>query len=213
MVDVRRLLVARIIAIVLMVGAMVAARVAVVVHAVALIVMAVTLDGSEVVAADVMSASRFDGADIERSISVMHLTLVTAHVIVAGGIFGAAVSSDVGLEVQWGIEVEECPVAIDRIDAERPCTTCAVQWTVEVFAIQEAAILTAGQYVADIVIAVIQVFVVTIDGVAVTINDIVHDAVYLIEEVEVNLVDIIVLCWSEVKFVGHAVADEAGVIT
>ena len=118
MVDVGRLLVARIVAIVLMVGAMVATRVAVVVHAVSLVVVAVTLDGSEVVAADVMSVSRFDGADRERSISVMHLTLVTAHVIVTGRIFGAAVSSDVGLEVQWGIEVEECPVAIDRIDAE-----------------------------------------------------------------------------------------------
>lgn len=74
------------------------------------------------------------------------------------------------------------------------------------------AILTAGQYVADIVIAVIQILIVTIDGIAVTIDDIVHDTVDLIEEVKVNLVDIIVLPWREVQFVGHAVADEAGMI-
>jgi len=195
-----------------MVGAMVATRVAVVVHAVSLVVVAVTLDGSEVVAADVMSASRFDGADREWCITVVHLTLVTAHVIVTGRIFGATMCSDVGLEVQRGIEIEECPVAVDGIDAERPLAASAVQWTVEVFAIQETAILTAGQYIADIVIAVIQILIVTVDGIAVTIDDIVHDTVDLIEEVEVNLVDIIVLPWRKVQFVGHAVADEAGMI-
>ena len=118
MIDVGRLLVARIVTIVLMVGAMVTARVAVVVHAVTLVVVAVTLDGSEVVAADVMSASRFDGADRERCVAVVHLTLVTAHVVIAGRIFGATMCSDVGLEVQRGIEIEECPVAVDGIDAE-----------------------------------------------------------------------------------------------
>lgn len=97
---------------------MVTARVAVVVHTVMFCIVAVTLDGSEVVAADVMTASRFDGADRERSVTVVHLTLVTAHVIVTGRIFGATMCSDVGLEVQRGIEIEECPVAVDGIDAE-----------------------------------------------------------------------------------------------
>lgn len=134
------------------------------------------------------------------------VVMIVVHIV-------AAMASMVGLVAVRSIEVEERVVMVNRVDAEVPTVTIAVDRTEQILAIHELLILAIVQDVTEIVVAVVQDAVVMIDGITITKYYVVHDTVYAIDIIEVDLVNVIILIWSEVELVGHAVAQEAGVIT
>lgn len=157
----------------------------------------------------VMMLAATDG--VMTHIAVIALIAPTGAVVVARSavIVGAAIGS----EATGCIIVEETVIAIDAMDAECPISTRAVNRTEEVVTLHEHAILTTGEYVAEILISLIQQFIVLVDSVAITANYIVHytvDSVYIIE---IDFVNVIILSWGQIEFVSHAVAQEAGIGT
>lgn len=107
------------------------------------------------------------------------------------------------------IEVEERVVAVDRMDAEGPGTTGAVDRTVEILECDETSVLTSVEHIAEILVAIVEHAVVVLDGIAIAVDDVVHDIVDTVDEVEVDLVAVIVLHWGEVELVGHTVTQES----
>ncbi len=108
------------------------------------------------------------------------------------------------------IIIEERTVAIDGVDAEIPVATIAIDWAIEIVGSYEACVLTGIEHIAQVFIAVVEQTIILFDGIVVTIHYIVHDAIAGIDEVIVNLIHIVILEWSKVQLVCHAIAQEAG---
>jgi len=154
------------------------------------------------------------GYDLERCrMAVNALFLIAMAIIRHRAIVNpAGMFAKICLVVAWRIVEEECAVVIDGVDAERPRLASAIDRAIEIFSSEEIAILTACEHVIQVFIADVKQRVVLFDGIAVAEHDIVHNAVDGIEEIEVDFIDIVILCGAEVKFIGHTVAQESCMI-
>ncbi len=199
MIDLRRLLVAALVLVAMILCAVRLVRIAIVIDAILLLVVALAAYGAEVIAAVVLI--RIGAEDIDRGLVDLYLVAVLIVVLVA-------VATLVGLIDGRCIVVEELAIAIDRVYAEVPGTAGAIDRTIEVVERHELGELTSGEHVAHILVAVVEQAVIGIDSIAVAIDDVVHDALCGVDEVEVDLVAVIILCRAEIELVGHTIADE-----
>ena len=177
-------------------------RIAIVVDAVLLLVVALATHSTEVVAAMLLEG---------RSVMDLHWRLLDLMLVASGVISVVSVTTAVGLIARRRIVVEEAAVAIDRIDAERPVLARAVDWAIEVVELHELRKLAGIKHIAHIFVAHVKQAIILVDGVMIAIHHIVHDAIGRIDEVIVDLVAVIVLHRRKVELVGHAVAQEARV--
>ncbi len=95
------------------------------------------------------------------------------------------------------------------MDAESPASARAINWTIEILQTQEACILVCIEHVAQIFITVVEQAVVVRDCIAIAIHYFIPDIVDGVNEVEVDLIAVIILHWSQVELVCHAIAQEA----
>ncbi len=145
-------------------------------------------------------------------VAVIVLMAVAIAVVVIVFHIVTAVASLVSLIAVWSIEVEEAVVVVNRVDAEVPTATIAIDRTEQMLAIEELLILAIVQNVTEIIVAVVQDAIVMIDGITITKYYVIHDTVYAIDIIEVDLVNVIILIWREVEFISHAVAQETSVV-
>ena len=212
-VDFLSVVVAGIVAIILVARAVGRIRVLVIIDLILLGVVSDADIGPKIIPANVVAARVNRNAEIWLGVAIVVLTLVTRTIIKDGAaIFHARMFADVGLVVTRCVVVEERPVAVDGIDAELPNAASAIDGAVEIFRCDKTLILTACEHITQIVVAVIQQVIILIDSIAVAVNDIVHDAVDLIDVVEVDFENVIILRGAEVKLVCHSVAQESRMI-
>ncbi len=118
----------------------------------------------------------------------------------------------IGMVDAWQTEVEERAIVIDSIDAECPATTMTINRTVEILKGYETSILMGIEHIAQILVAVVEQAIILIECRGSAIDDIVHQVVDSVDEVIVDLVAILILHRGQLKFVCHAVAQEASVL-
>lgn len=204
MIDLRRIVVAAVVTIAMILRAVVLVRIAVVVDAIVMAVITIAAHSTEIMTSMIVHVRR--AMDDHRS--AMDLMMMAATVVVVV-VVDVRVSTTVATVDGRRIEIEERAVAVDRVDAECPAATRAVDRAIEVIERDEAGILAGIEHEAEILIAVVEQAVVLIDGIVIAIHHIVHDTVNGVDEIEVDLIAVIVLHRSQVEFVGHAVAQEA----
>lgn len=204
-IDLRRITVAAVVTVAMILRAVLLIAVVIVVDAVVLLIVALTADNTEIIAAMILIA--WGAMDVCRL--TMDLWMVMASHIVVIVIMQMRVCTTVAMIDAWRIEVEECTIAIDRMDAESPASARAVDGAIEILQAQEACILTGIEHIAKILIAVVEQTVVVAQSIRISIHHIIHDIVDGIDEVEVDLIAVIILHRSQVKLISHTVTQEA----
>ena len=129
--------------------------------------------------------------------------------IVAVGKVYAVVGSAIGMIARGGAIIVVVAVGVAGIDTHTPSVPVHIQRTVEVVALDEAAVLPAAKHIHEVFVAHIEQIVVVVDGVVVAVRHIVDDFVDLVEEVEVYLIHIFILAVAESKLVSHTVSEES----
>ena len=128
--------------------------------------------------------------------------------IVAVGKVYAVVGSAIGMIARGGAIIVVVAVGVAGIDTHTPSVPVHIQRTVEVVALDEAAVLPAAKHIHEVFVAHIEQIVVVVDGVVVAVRHIVDNFVDLVEEVEVYLIHVFILAVAEAQFVAHTVGKE-----
>ena len=87
-------------------------------------------------------------------------TAIIAHIIIMGTIMSAAIRTI----VIWTGEIKMIAVGISDVNPERPTSATDIHRTVEVGSLHEAVVLLAVHHPAEIVVAHIQIVVVTVQS-------------------------------------------------
>lgn len=149
---------------------------------------------------------------MNRTGTSIHVVAVATASIVSVGEVVATVSSEVGVIDQRRIVVEEPRVGVVLIDAEQPVAGVGVDRTEEVVQSYKSQVLCLGHDVAQVVVAVIQVVVVTVDILGITIYHFVHERVDRCDEIVVDLVAVLILLRGKVQLVGHSIGQETCIL-
>ena len=149
---------------------------------------------------------------MNRTGTSIHVVAVATASIVSVGEVVATVSSKVGVIDQRRIVVEEPRVGVVLIDAEQPVAGVGVDRTEEVVQSYKSQVLCLGHDVAQVVVAVIQVVVVTVDILGITIYHFVHERVDRCDEIVVDLVAVLILLRGKVQLVGHSIGQETCIL-
>lgn len=155
----------------------------------------------------IMSAMQVMGA----SIDVMVVAMCAG--IIATGMIATGMCAMIMIVDGGHIIIEVGQIVIDLMNAEQPATCGGVDGTEEIIQTDEGAILYLVHDVTQVVIAPVQILIVTVDGIVVSIDYTVHDGVDRGEEVVVDLIAILVLLWCEVELIGHTIAQETSILT
>ena len=155
----------------------------------------------------VTTASAMDGTRM-----CIHVVMIAASSIVAVGEVMTSVTSVIGVVDQRGIIVEEPMVRVDVEDAEQPVAGIRIDGAEEIVQRNECQILGLRHDVAQVVVAVIEVIVVSVDILGITVHHLVHDGIDGGNEIIVDLIAVLNLLRREVKLVSHAISQETCVL-
>lgn len=155
----------------------------------------------------VTTASAMDGTRM-----CIHVVMIAASSIVAVGEVMTSVTSVIGVVDQRGIIVEEPMVRVDIEDAEQPVAGIRIDGAEEIVQRNECQILGLRHNVAQVVVAVIEVVVVSVDILGITVHHLVHDGIDGGNEIIVDLIAVLNLLRREVKLVSHTIGQETCVL-
>lgn len=119
----------------------------------------------------------------------------------------------ISLKAARCIEIEELSVAIDSVNSKAPISVISVDRAIEIFALHESDVLASSHDIAEVVVTVVEVLVVSLYRVAVAVSDIVEPRVDSVQEVIVDFVAVIILNGVKIEFVSHTVGKEASVVS
>ena len=123
------------------------------------------------------------------------------------------VSTTIAMITYRYTEIEVVAVRIVCIDTQAPGITCHIEGTVEVLTIDKTTVLATTKHVHEVFVAYIEQVIIVIYGIIVSVYNIIYHLIYLIEEVEVDLIYIIILTIAKAKFVTHTVGKETSLTT
>ena len=105
----------------------------------------------------------------------------------------ACMSTYVALIVMRLWEVEVIEVSVVYVYTECPIIACHVDGAIEVVDVQHAAVLTGAEHPTQIIVTHVEQVVVIVQCPCKAIEHIVHNVVYVVDEVVVYLIHIVVL--------------------
>ena len=134
---------------------------------------------------------------------------VIAHIVVMGTIMPAAVGA---IMMRTRI-VKMVRIGISDINPERPAPTAHINRAEEVGSLHETGVLPATQHPTQIVIAHIQIIIVTVQRPFLTPQHIIHQITHTGNEVIINFIHIVILCCIQVQFISHLIRKETRLFT
>ncbi len=141
-------------------------------------------------------------------VTVTIMSLIIADIVKMSTIMPSAIA---GVMMRFSI-IEEVHIIIYQINAELPFILMCVNGTVEMLGSHKAAILHAGEYPTEVIIAYIQKIIITLQRIIIPSHHIVHQVADIVHKVIIHLVHIIVLLRTEFQFVCHTVCEETGIL-
>jgi len=133
--------------------------------------------------------------------------------VIAVAIVRTIVAATIRTVMIWPRKIEMIMIGIGYVNPERPTSATDINRTVEISCLHKTAILLIAQYPMEIVIAHIQIVVITIQGPFLTPKDIIHQIAYTGNEVIIYFVHVIILFCIQIQFIGHLVRKKAGLFT
>lgn len=104
-------------------------------------------------------------------------------------------------------------VGVRDVDTEIPMVATGVDRPVEIVGTYEAAILAAAQHPTEIVVAYIQIVIITVERPFISPQHIVHHIAHGGNEVIIDFIDIVVLLVTQIQLVCHLIGKETGLLT
>lgn len=146
-------------------------------------------------------------------IVVWSYLMMIAATVIAHAVIEAAMTTMISVIASGTAEVEMRMVGVDAVDAQAPGIGKSVDWTIEILQSTEASELASIKDHTEIVVTPIQQIVVSIDGILIAIDHIIHDFVDSRNKIVIDLIAIFVLHSAHGQFISHSVAEETRILT
>jgi len=123
------------------------------------------------------------------------------------------VSAIIALIMMRLSEIKMIHISINLINTEQPTVMRRINGTEEIIHIHKSTVLRCRKDPTQIVIAIIQELIITVDCSRVSAHHIVHDVTDIVDEVVVHFIHIVILHGTQTELVCHTVGKETCIFT
>ncbi len=104
-------------------------------------------------------------------------------------------------------------IGVRDVNTEIPMVATGINRSVEIVGTYEATVLATAQHPTKVIVAHVQIVVITVECPLVSPQYVVHHIAHTGDEIVIDFIDIVVLLVAKIQFVCHLVGQEAGFLT